>query len=193
MSAGRRSPRSRQTAHPPGKGDLITRSLWCTFSPLVLSCCLVLPLQAQESDEEEKERLNSIELFFGFVTETAESASGGGIGIEYKRRIAPRWSVGIEAIELSTTDVSRSWLVVVPAYFNVVGSLGVKAGLGIEGSSEKPEDDGESETTTEFLIRFGAGWEFELGRRLVLTPEANLDLVGGSATLVYGASFGLKF
>jgi len=169
-------------------------------APLVLSCCLASPLLAQEARDGEqaagekgKERRNSVELFVGFVTETDESATGPGFGIEYQRQISSRWYLGVEAIELSTNDVSRSWLVVVPAYFSPLGGLGLKAGPGLEGSSEEPEDGGESETTTQFAVRVGAGWEFELGERFTLTPEANLDLVGGSATLVYGVSFGLRF
>ena len=169
-------------------------------APLVLFCCFSSPLLAQETrdgeqeaGEKEKERRNSLELFVGFVTETDESATGPGFGIEYKRQISSRWYLGVEAIEISTNDVSRSWLVVVPAYFNPLSGLGLKAGPGLEGSSEEPEDGGESGTTTQFVVRVGAGWEFELGERFTLTPEANLDLVGGSASLVYGASFGLRF
>jgi hypothetical protein len=74
-----------------------------------------------------------------------------------------------------------------------VGGLGVKAGVGLEGSKSKPEDGGTSETETQFLVRFGAGWELALGRRFTLTPEVNLDLVGGEVSLVYGVSLGLGF
>jgi hypothetical protein len=44
---------------------------------------------AQESggEPEERERPNAVELLVGGVTETAESASGFGIGIEYNRRL----------------------------------------------------------------------------------------------------------
>ena len=150
------------------------------------------PLAAQDNAEE-KEYRNSVELFLGVVTETEESATGPGIGIEYKRHLSDRWSLGIEAIELSTNDVSRDFVVVVPAYYRLVGGLGVKAGVGLEGSKSKPEDGGTSETETQFLVRFGAGWELELGRRFTLTPEVNLDLVGGEVSLVYGVSLGLGF
>ena len=162
------------------------------LSLLVLASFQAL-LVAQETGEEEKERRNSAELFLGAVTETAESATGAGIGIEYKRLLSERWSLGIEAIEISTNDVSRSWLVVVPVYFRVVGGLGLKAGPGIEGSKTNPVPGSPSETTTQFAMRFGAGWEFEVGSRYTITPEINLDVVGGDITLVYGFSFGLGF
>jgi hypothetical protein len=165
------------------------------ISSLLLSLLLLAglrsPLMAQETAEEESR--NSVELFLGAVTETDESTTGPGIGIEYKRRLSDRWSLGIEALELSTNDVSRDWVVVVPAYYRLVKGLGVKAGVGLEGSQSKPEDGGASESETQFLVRFGAGWELELGRRFTLTPEVNVDLVGGAVTLVYGASLGLGF
>lgn len=154
---------------------------------------LVSPLTAQESGEEEVERRNAVEVFVGAVTETAESATGFGIGLEYNRRLSSSWSLGVELIEISTTDVSRGWLVVVPAYLHPVGGLELKAGPGIEGSKEQREEGGESETRVEFAMRFGAGWEFELGKRFTLTPEVNMDVIGGSVTWVYGLSFGLDF
>jgi hypothetical protein len=80
--------------------------------------------------------------------------------------------------------VSRDWVLVVPAYFRLLAGLGFKAGVGLEGSESNPEDGGESEAETQFLVRFGAGWELELGRRFTLTPEVNLDLVSGSVTWV---------
>lgn len=170
----------------------MTRGSTAALVPILLSC-LAPPLAAQESGEEEAEHRNSVELFFGAVTETGESATGPGIGVEYQRHLSQRWSVGVEAIELSTNDVSRSWLVVVPVYFTLVKGLGIKAGPGLEGSNEKPEDGGESETSVTFAMRFGTGWEFELGRRFTLTPEINMDLIGGSVTWVYGLSVGLRF
>ena len=149
-------------------------------------------LAAQDTGEK-KEHRNSIELFLGAVTETDENATGPAIGIEYQRHLSDRWSLGVEALELSTNDVSRDWVVVVPAYYRLVGGFGVKAGVGLEGSKSKPEGSSASEAETQFLVRFGAGWELELGRRFSLTPEINVDLVGGAVSLVYGVSLGLGF
>lgn len=160
---------------------------------LVLVCCFAPPVTAQEVGEEESEYRNAVELFVGAVTETEESATGIGVGLEYQRHLSSRWSLGIEAIEISTTEVSRGFLVVVPVYLNPVGGLGLKAGPGIEGSKEEAEDGGESESSTRFAMRFGAGWEFELGKRFTLTPEVNMDVIGGSLTWVYGLSFGVEF
>ena len=78
-------------------------------------------------------------------------------------------------------------------YFHITEGLGIKAGPGLEGSTEEPEAGGESESTTEFALRLGAGYEFELGGRFTLTPEINADLIGGHVTWVYGLSFGVGF
>ena len=158
--------------------------------PLLLLLSLASRGVAQESGAEEVELRNAVEVFVGAVTETEESATGFGVGLEYNRRLSRRWSLGVELIEISTTDVGRGWLVIVPAYFHPVGGLSLKAGAGVEGSKEEPEDGSESETKIEFAARFGAAWEFELGRRFTISPEVNLDLVGGSVTWVYGLSFG---
>lgn len=160
---------------------------------LVFVFCLAQPIAAQEAGEEETEYRNAVELFVGAVTETEESATGTGIGLEYQRHLSSRWSLGVEAIEISTTGVSRGFLVVVPVYFNPVGGLGLKAGPGVEGSKEEAEDGGESESSTRFAMRFGAGWEFELGKRFTLTPEVNMDVIGENLTWVYGLSFGVEF
>jgi hypothetical protein len=166
------------------------------ISSLLLSLLLLAGFRSQlaaQDTPEEKEYRNSVELFLGFVTETDDNATGPGIGIEYQRHLSDRWSVGIEAIELSTNDVSRDFVVVAPAYFRPVAALWVKAGVGLEASKSKPEDGSDSETETQFLVRFGAAWEFELGHRFTLSPEANLDVVGGEVSLVYGVSLGLGF
>jgi opacity protein-like surface antigen len=154
-------------------------------------CFCVIPLTAQEAETDEAEYRSSFELFVGGVTETEESASGFGVGVEYNYRLSSRWSIGVEAIEISTTDVSRDWLVVFPVYFHITESFGVKAGPGLEGSLEKSEDG--SESKTQFALRLGAGYEFELGERFTITPEINADLIGGNVTWVYGLSFGLRF
>ena len=145
------------------------------------------PAQAQE----EVEYKNVIELFVGAVTETEESATGPGVGLEYQRRLTRKWSVGVQGAEVSTTSVERGWLAVVTAIVKPVGGLALKTGPGFERSEETSEETGEKESKTEFAWRFGAAWEFELGRRYTLSPELNLDLVDGSSVWVYGLSFGI--
>ena len=71
-----------------------------------------------------------------------------------------------------------------------VEALNLKAGLGAEGSKDKPEGGEDSETETELAIRIGAGWEFPFGSRFEITPEVNLDFVGGKTIWVYGVCVG---
>jgi hypothetical protein len=167
-----------------------SRILGCGAALLLIG--LAAPLHGQESEDEEEERLNAVELFLGGVTETSESATGFGAGLGYVRRLSSLWGLGV-AGELSTTDVERAWLLNVPIYFYPAGGLGIKVGPVIEGSKEKPEEGEESETETELGVRFGAAWEFEVGERFTVSPEVNLDLVDGSTTWVYGLTFGLGF
>ena len=153
---------------------------------------LAAPLHGQESEGEEEERLNAVELFLGGVTETDDWATGFGAGLGYVRHLSTMWGLGV-AGELSTTDVERAWLVNVPLYFYPAGGLGLKAGPVLEGSDEASEDGGDTERATNLGARFGAGWEFELGERFTLSPEINLDVVDGSSTWVYGLTFGVGF
>ncbi len=152
----------------------------------------VAPLHGQEAEGKEEERLNAVEVFLGGVTETDDWATGFGAGLGYGRRLSSSWGVGV-AGELSTTDVERAWLLNVPVYFYPAGGLGLKAGPVLEGSDEASEDGEDSERATNFGVRFGAAWEFEVGERFTLSPEVNLDVVDGSTTWVYGLSFGYRF
>jgi len=167
-----------------------SRILGCGAALLLIG--LAAPLHGQESEDDEEERLNAVELFLGGVTETSESATGFGAGLGYVRRLSSLWGLGV-AGELSTTDVGRAWLLNVPIYFYPAGGLGLKAGPVLEGSDEASEDGEDSERATNFGVRFGAAWEFEVGERFTLSPEVNLDLVDGSVTWVYGLSFGVGF
>ena len=160
--------------------------------PPLLLCWFAAPLMAQESAEAEEEHRNAVELFLGGVTETDESATGFGVGLGYVRHLSTMWSLGV-AGELSTSEVSRDWLITIPVYFKPTGGLVLWTGPVIEGSDEAPEDGGDSERATNLGVRFGTAWEFEVGERFTLSPEVNLDLVDGSSTWVYGLSVGVGF
>ena len=146
---------------------------------------------ATSSENGESELKNTVELFVGAATETDPTETGPGVGLEYNRRLSELWSIGIEGLELSTNQISRSWVVLIPFYLHPVGGLSLKLGPGVEGSEEELSDS--KETEHEFLLRAGIGWEFEAGRHWVITPEANLDFTGSDRTWVYGASVGYRF
>ena len=69
---------------------------------ILLLAVISMPVVAQETGTEEKERLNAVELFLSGVTETETDATGFGIGVEYNRRLTRHWSIGVEMIEIST-------------------------------------------------------------------------------------------
>jgi hypothetical protein len=160
--------------------------------PLLVLSWVAAPLMAQESTEAEQEHRNAVELFIGGVTETDESATGLGVGLGYVRHLSTMWGLGVSG-ELSSTDVSRDWVIIIPAYFYPTGGLVLWAGPVIEGSEDVPEDGGDSERSTTLGVRLGTAWEFEVGERFTLSPEVNLDLIDGSVTWVYGLSFGVGF
>ena len=160
--------------------------------PLLLLCGRATPLMAQESTEAEREYRNAVELFIGGVTETDESATGLGVGLGYVRHLSTMWGLGVSG-ELSNTDVSRDWVIIIPVYFYPTGGLVLWTGPLIEGSEDVPEDGGDSERSTNLGVRLGTAWEFEVGERFTLSPEVNLDLIDGSVTWVYGLSFGVGF
>ena len=84
-------------------------------------------------------------------------------------------------------------LVVVQLALFPAGGLAIKAGPAIEGAEEKTEEGEDSEKSTAAGVRVGASWEFELNERFSLSPEINLDVIGGSTTWVYGLSLGYGF
>jgi hypothetical protein len=162
------------------------------MSGILFVSSLATPLYGQESGGTDEEHRNAVELFLGGVTETDDSSTGLGVGLGYVRHLSSRWGLGVTG-ELSTSDVSRDWLAIVPVYLFPVGGLALLAGPAIEGSEEKPEDGGEAERTTNVGVRFGAAWEFELGKRFTLSPEVNLDVIDGGTTWVYGLAVGVGF
>ena len=77
-----------------------------------------------------------------------------------------------------------------PLFAHLTESLVLVAAPGVEAASH--EEGGHEETATEFLMRFGAIYEFELDN-WAIGPQFHGDLVDGHWTLVYGISFGIGF
>jgi hypothetical protein len=171
-------------------GKVVTKHAVIFGLALLVLSWVAAPLMAQESTEAEQEHRNAVELFIGGVTETDESATGLGVGLGYVRHLSTMWGLGVSA-ELSSTDVSRDWVVIIPVYLYPTGGLVLWTGPAIEGSKDMSEGGGDNERSTNLGVRFGTAWEFEVGERFTLSPEVNLDLIDGSVTWVYGLSFGV--
>ncbi|MDH3732142.1 MAG: hypothetical protein OEU54_01350 [Gemmatimonadota bacterium] len=148
--------------------------------------------RAQEHEAEEgHHRPNALGVFFGAATHLAtdehEAETGFAIGIEYTRSLTDRLKAGALA-EWASTERSRDFVFLIPFLYRTVGELFLVVGPGIELVSGEHEEPAE----VEFLARFGAVYEIELGR-LVLGPQFNADVAGGKWTLVYGTTVGVAF
>ncbi len=146
---------------------------------------------SQEPSEESEEYPNAVDVLLGATTETDPSLTAFTVGIGYLRRLSPLWSVGV-AGEFATSSTLREWLVFANVYIRPVGGLVLGTGPGIESALEVVEDE-ESEGSTDFAWRFLTAWEFEVGSRFTISPEFNLDLIGGKVAWVYGVAFGVQF
>lgn len=147
---------------------------------------------ARESAEESEEYSNAVDVLLGATTETDPTLTAFTIGLGYLRRLSPFWTVGV-AGEFATSSVLREWLIFANVYIRPAGGLVLGTGPGIEGALEKASEDEEGEQTSDFAWRFFVGWEFEVGSRYTISPEVNLDLIGGEVAWVYGVAFGVQF
>jgi len=162
---------------------------------------------AAAEDDPHAHYKNGLGLFLGSTNERVDGADiteqGFTYGIEYARRVTPRFSLG-GVVERAGGDI-RGTLLIALAYYRLVGGLFVLGGPGVEfrdAHSEEPAHhgrlaaDSESPTrerdTTVFLMRIGLMYEFEFGRWL-LAPNVAIDFVGRDEALVLGASVGYVF
>lgn len=159
------------------------------------------------AEESHGHHANVLSLFLGHTSERVDGGehveNGFTFGLEYTRRISPRFSLG-GVVERAGGDI-RGTLLIAQAFYRIVGELRLVAGPGVEfrdAHSEEPEHHGglaaspESLTrergTTVFLLRIGAVYEFEIDR-WVVAPTVAIDFVGRDEALVLGASLGYVF
>jgi len=155
-------------------------------------------LRAQEEGpgthaEEHAHHDNAIALFLGAATHLGSDGhsneTGFAIGLEYARRVADRFKIGLLG-EYASTDTKDNYVFAVPLFAHLTENLAVVAGPGLEFASDQEGEH--QEEKTEFLLRFGTVYELELNGWAV-APQAYADLVDGHWTLVYGVSLGIGF
>lgn len=163
--------------------------------------------EASDAEESHEHHANVLSLFLGHTSErvdgSEETEQGFTFGLEYTRRITPRFSLG-GVVERAGGDI-RGTLLVAQAFYRIVGELRLVAGPGVEfrdAHSEEPEhhdgltaDPGfptREHDTTVFLIRVGAVYEFEFGRWIV-APTVAIDFIGRDEAFVLGATIGYAF
>ena len=111
-----------------------------------------------------------------------ETESGFALGFEYQYRLAR--FVGVGALVEFVAGELRDVLVIAPLSLHPWRGLRLVVAPG----AEIPD-----EGSTEFALRLGAGYKIPLGGRFTLLPEFNADLIDGTPTYVFGASFAVGF
>lgn len=144
-------------------------------------------------EEEHHGHDNTVALFAGGATHLGSdghsSETGFAIGLEYARRVASRLKIGLLA-EYASVDTEQDYVFALPLFAHLTNSLALVVAPGVEFASI--EEAGHEEEATEFLVRFGTIYEFELDK-WVIGPQVHADLVNGHWTMVYGVSIGVGF
>ncbi len=103
-------------------------------------------------------------------------------GVEYERRLTSSVGLGL-ILEHANGDLNFTIAAVPFAYHT--GHWKFYAAPGVEFS----DDDNE----TEFLMRFGVEYGFEIGNNFELSPQVDVDFVDGEVVTVIGLTLGYGF
>lgn len=123
-------------------------------------------------------------IFLGGATrfdDRAEDETDLAIGVEYEFRMNRAFGVG-GIIEGIPTSGVRDLVLATPLTWHPAEGFKLSVAPGLEFHA----DD------TDFLIRFGVGYDFRVGR-FTIGPDLSLDLTHHSRTLVYGVLAGIEF
>jgi opacity protein-like surface antigen len=105
------------------------------------------------------------------------------IGVEYGYRFSEKWGIGA-VFETLGEDVIRDTALVAPVSFHPHAGWRLFAGPGIE-FTDKHND---------WMLRFGAGYEFELSDHWTLAPEFVYDVIeSGKRTYILALALGYTF
>jgi hypothetical protein len=119
--------------------------------------------------------------------EDGHHESGTVLGLDYIYRFHEHWGVGAAfEVESFGNNHDRHGILAVPVSFFPSHHWRLFAAPGMEFS-----EPWEAEKA---MFRLGVGYEFELGKRLTLSPEVQVDFVeGGSKVYVLALAFGFGF
>ncbi len=158
---------------------------------LSLTAVSSIALEPEEAAAEqvpvEEVARQGIGIFVGLGTELEreehDNETSIALAIEYAYHLNSRWAVGAVIETLGGATV-RDVVGLVVGSYHLTPELYLALGAGLENT----------ESSTDFLVRFGVGYVFEIGDRYEIAPAFNLDLVErGRVTLVYGAAVGRSF
>ncbi len=167
---------------------------------LFLVCFLFTISFSQELSKEEKKKKNllSVSLGYTYIPKgsllEAEEATGvfvPSFGLDYFRRLHPRWEIGIMAdIELGEyvvfeKDLHREYAMLLTAMvnFNLTEHINLLAGGGME--FEKHKNLG--------IIRLGGEYVFKLPKTWVISPGFFFDFKEGTDTWSLSVAIGKEF
>jgi hypothetical protein len=135
-----------------------------------------------EVDRDAEHARHTVGLFLGSTGQdrrTEERRAGVTLGLEYEYRLGPRLGVGAVA-EYARGDFDTIVLVAPVAHHANAWKL--YAGPGVEVSEEGSEP----------LLRVGVEYGFEVGE-MEISPQIDVDFVGGERLLIFGVVFARRF
>lgn len=154
----------------------IRTALWATAVYASLSA---MPAGAAEGAEQILESgRNKATLFVGGTFEGGEERAGA-LGIEYERRLSRSFGVGA-TVEYSFGKLD-SLVVVIPIVYHA-GRWAFWSGPGIKRADHE----------SDFLVRVGGEYGFEVGGGWEVAPQMNVDYAAGWAWVI-GVGIGKKF
>ena len=148
--------------------------------------------EGEHSSHHPRHFMNEVALFMGATDEHGHDTEFTW-GLDYKRRVAERWAVGV-LVDYAGGEVRNAVLAPMVAFWPGLGHLQILAAAGVEfhqgrdgGGHQKSGEAGEADQdATYFLIRVGVGYDFHLGESFGLVPIVMLDFVNNEEVWVYG-------
>jgi hypothetical protein len=142
---------------------------------------------------------NEIGLFVGGTDEPGHDTEFTW-GLDYKRKIARRWAVGL-LFDYAGGELRNSLLAPSVSYWPGIGGLQLVAAPGIElhdgrgggGHGGMRSGDEADADATYFVFRVGLAYDIHLAERFGLAPGVNLDFVNGEEVWVYGLTLTYGF
>jgi hypothetical protein len=155
---------------------------------LLALVCLALPtpVLAEEGSEATHAAFfrHDLAIFLG-VTEDRSSEELTQ-GVEYEYRIVSWFGAG-GLVDFAFGE-ERATLVAIAAYFRPTHRLKLILAPGYERFESTAHEKGK----TEFALRIGATYDFEITEKFYLAPALNLDFVDGDKIWVWGLNLGFK-
>lgn len=152
----------------------------------------------EDNATEQEEHINAYHagIFTGFTTNNKNNETSFTLGLDYEyRMLMTDYYLGLGLLIEGVFANNKESLIGIPIYFHPVGGLKIYIAPGFIFGVEPIESaTGETKNNTKsvsnFLFRFGAGYDFHLGM-FSISPGVAIDIVRGQTSYVYGLTFGL--